>query len=178
MKFLKSSSIRIDSVPVPGTHGRIGLCACPGLSTYFGARARKLEDDLRAIREWGAQGVVTLLQREEIDMLEIGHMPHAAKHHRLWWRHLPVRDMCAPDDVFDAAWATEGEYLRRALSQGDSFVVHCWAGLGRAGTVAARLLVEFGLEPTVAIGQVREARPGAIQSLAQEIYLKRLRTPD
>lgn len=174
MSFLKSGSIRIDSVTVPGTRGRIGLCACPGLSTYFGARARKLEDDLRVIREWGAEGLVTLLEKEEIEMLEIGHMPLSAKHYGLWWRHLPIRDMCAPDDAFDAAWAMDGEYLRGVLAQGGRFVVHCWAGLGRSGTVAARLLVEFGLPPAAAIEQVRDARPGAIQSLAQEIYVQRL----
>ncbi len=176
MRLLKSGSIRIDSVSVPGTGGRIGLCACPGLSGYFGARARKLEGDLRAIREWGAEGVVTLLETEELNMLEIRHMPLSAKDHGLWWRHLPIRDMCAPDDVFDTQWIEEGEFLRDCLGQGGRFVVHCWAGLGRSGTVAARLLVEFGLEPTVAIDQVREARPGAIQSRAQEIYVKRLRS--
>jgi protein-tyrosine phosphatase len=178
MRFLKSSSIRIDSVTVPGTGGRIGLCACPGLSTFFGARARKLEDDMRAIREWGAEGLVTLLEKEEMEMLDIGHMPLSAKHHGLWWRHLPIRDMCAPDDAFDATWSMEGEYLRRILNHGGCFVVHCWAGLGRTGTIAARLLVEFGLEPSSAINQVREVRPGAIQSIAQEIYVKRLRTPE
>ncbi len=174
MKFLNPGSFRIDSVTAPGTSGRIGLCACPGLSTFFGARARKLEDDLRAIREWGAEGLVTLLEQEEMDMLKIRHMPSSANRHGLWWRHLPITDMCAPDDIFDGLWAMEGEYLRGILNQGGRFVVHCWAGLGRTGTIAARLLVEFGLEPPSAIDQVREARPGSIQSLAQEIYLKRL----
>lgn len=175
MRFLKVGSIRIDSVSAPGTSGRIGLCSCPGLSTYFGARARKLEDDLRDIREWGAEGLVTLLEKEEMEMLEIGHIPLSAKHYGLWWRHLPIKDMCAPDDAFDAAWATHGTHLRGVLSKGGRIVLHCWAGLGRTGTVAARLLVEFGLPPAAAIVQVREARPGAIQSQAQEIYVQRLR---
>ncbi|HSS65900.1 MAG TPA: cyclin-dependent kinase inhibitor 3 family protein [Gammaproteobacteria bacterium] len=175
MKLLKPGSVRIDSVAVPGTSGRIGLSACPGLSTYFGVRARKLEDDLRAIRDWGAEGLVTLLENEELDMLEIRHMPLSARHHSLWWRHLPIRDMCAPDDAFDAAWALEGDFLRGILNKGGCFVVHCWAGLGRTGTVAARLLVEFGLTPAAAIEEVRDARPGAIQSLAQERYVQRIR---
>lgn len=174
MRLSKSGSFRIDGVTAPGTSGRIGLCACPGLGTFFGARARKLEDDLRAIRDWGAEGVVTLLEQAEMEMLEIRHLPSSAEHHGLWWRHLPIRDMCAPDDEFDATWAMESEYLRGILNQGGRFVVHCWAGLGRTGTIAARLLVEFGLEPSTAIDQVREVRPGSIQSLAQEIYLKRL----
>ncbi len=174
----KPGSLRIDSVSVPGTRGRIGLCACPGLNTFFGSRAKKLEDDLRAIREWGADGLVTLLEKEEIEMLEIANIAETAKRLDLWWRHLPIRDMCAPDDIFDAAWTEEGERLRSILKNHGRFVVHCWAGLGRTGTVAARLLVEFGLEPLSAISEVRDARPGAIQSLAQELYVQRFRGED
>jgi protein-tyrosine phosphatase len=177
MRLSKPRSFRIDSVTAPGTGGRIGLCACPGLGTFFAASARMLEHDLRAIREWGAQGLVTLLEQREMDMLEIRHMPSAASCHGLWWRHLPIADMCAPDQRFATRWAVEGEYLRGVLEQNGCFVMHCWAGLGRTGTVAARLLVEFGLDPPAAITQVRRARPGSIQSRAQEVYLQRLGKP-
>lgn len=172
MALNSRSAFRIDSVSVPGTGGRIGLCACPGVDAYFGGTARGLEDDLRAIRDWGAQGVVTLLEQDEMEMLDIGHLPQTLHGLGLWWRHLPIRDMCAPDERFDSAWLEEGNRLRRILEDGGRFVVHCWAGLGRTGTVAARLLVEFGLPPESAILDVREARPGAIQSLAQEMYVR------
>lgn len=177
MALISRSAFRIDSVSVPGTRGRIGLCACPGVHAYFGGTARGLEDDLRAIRDWGAQGVVTLLEPEEMAMLDIRHLPESVGRLGLWWRHLPIRDMCAPDESFDAAWAEEGTRLRRILEEGGRFVVHCWAGLGRSGTVAARLLVEFGVPPESAIIDVREARPGAIQSLAQEIYVRQSARP-
>jgi hypothetical protein len=41
--------------------------------------------------------------------------------------------------------------------------------------VAARLLVELGVEPEQAIANVRAARAGAIQVPEQEAYLRRLR---
>ena len=56
---------------------------------------------------------------------------------------------------------------------GGHFVLHCWAGLGRTGTVAARLLVELGADPAAAIDLVRGSRPGAIQSLQQEVHVRR-----
>ena len=56
-------------------------------------------------------------------------------------------------------------------------VLHCYAGLGRTGLVAARILIEFGELPVRAIALVRAARRGTIQTAEQEAYLHRLRLP-
>ena len=37
--------------------------------------------------------------------------------------------------------------------------------------IAARLLVELGMEPTEAIASVRAVRPGAIETIAQEEFV-------
>ena len=47
------------------------------------------------------------------------------------------------------------------------------AGLGRSGMIAAKLLTACGAEPAEAIGLVRRARPGAIETPAQEAYVLR-----
>ena len=54
-------------------------------------------------------------------------------------------------------------------------VLHCRGGIGRTGTIAARLLVEFGVAPEEAIRMVRRARPGTIETPAQEEYVLRLK---
>jgi ADP-ribosyl-[dinitrogen reductase] hydrolase len=74
--------------------------------------------------------------------------------------HLPVADVCIPDGDFERAWESEGEKLRSMLRNGLDVLLHCRGGLGRAGTSAARLLLELGMEPLTAIGRVREVRPG------------------
>ena len=52
-------------------------------------------------------------------------------------------------------------------------MVHC-KGLGRAGTVAAMLLLQSGeaKRASDAIHMVRHARPGAIETIAQEEFLE------
>ena len=51
-------------------------------------------------------------------------------------------------------------------------LIHCRGGLGRAGTIAARLLVELGMRPDEAVRRVRDARgPGAIETPAQEAHV-------
>lgn len=51
-------------------------------------------------------------------------------------------------------------------------MIHCLGGLGRTGTIAGRLLVEFGASPNEAIHAVRAARIGTIETRKQEEYVK------
>ena len=91
----------------------------------------------------------------------------------LEWYHLPIRDMGVPDARFEDRWLDIGPRLHQNLRDGRRIVLHCLAGLGRTGTIAARLLIESGMTPDAAITLVRAARPGAIQSIAQERYAGR-----
>ena len=54
------------------------------------------------------------------------------------------------------------------LITGKNILVHCRAGLGRAGTVCACCLLHFGFTAAQAITIIRKRRPGAIQTIAQE----------
>ena len=72
---------------------------------------------------------------------------------------------------FRDALGVRGGAAARRLRRGERVLVHCRGGLGRAGSVAARLLVEFGAAPVDAIAQVRVARPGAIETREQEQWV-------
>jgi ADP-ribosyl-[dinitrogen reductase] hydrolase len=87
------------------------------------------------------------------------------------WFHLPIKDMSTPDKSFERQWVTAGDQLRSLLRSGKDVLVHCRGGLGRAGTIGARLLIELGMEPQSAIRSVRAVRPGAIETTAQEQYV-------
>ena len=54
---------------------------------------------------------------------------------------------------------------------GQSLVVHCRGSLGRTGLIVARLLIALGEAPRKALEQVRAARPGAVETRAQEQYV-------
>ena len=62
--------------------------------------------------------------------------------------------------------------IRDRLRSGFDVLIHCRGGLGRAGTIAARLLVELGMRPDAAVRRVRDARgPDAIETPAQEAHV-------
>jgi protein-tyrosine phosphatase len=174
------SPLRIDAVAVPGTGGLIGMTICPGKDEYAGLGIpsgpwkRDLYLDLQAILSWRAEALVTLIEPSEFELLSVPELPEKVAELGLRWFHLPIVDVWIPDGRFEEAWETAGAELRRILSGGGRVVLHCRGGLGRTGLVAARLLVEFGVEAREAIRRVRAARPGAIQTREQEDYVCRL----
>jgi ADP-ribosyl-[dinitrogen reductase] hydrolase len=87
------------------------------------------------------------------------------------WYHLPIVDGSIPDERFDEKWDNAGRELRSILRNGSDVLVHCRGGLGRAGTIASRLLIELGMAPRTAIARVRAVRPGAIETCEQEEYV-------
>ncbi len=157
---------RIDTLPVPGSGARIGLCACPGQSGT-------LSSDLQQLHDWGARALVTLIEVHEFELLGVTSLAEQVEALGMRWWHLPIRDMDTPDADFESRWREVGDELRSLLSDGFSFVLHCRGGLGRTGTVAARLLVELGSAPALAIEQVRRARPGSIETREQEEFVNR-----
>ena len=178
-KTSESDPLWIGEVSSGGGQGLIGITLCPGKTDRFaltGWWARHLDTDLEAIRVWGATAVVTLLEQSEMDDLGVADLGEAVRDRGMEWLHLPTRDGHAPSDEFERTWTVAGPTIRSRLRRGLNVLVHCKGGLGRAGTVAARLLVELGAPPDDAIRRVRAARgPGAIRDLGQEAYVRRCR---
>lgn len=158
---------RFDSLSLPGCGARIGLCPCPG-------RAGTLADDLERLHGWGAAGLVTLVEDHELPALGLESMGETLASLGMRWWHLPIRNMDVPDVEFEARWTVAAPALHALIAEGLVVAVHCHGGLGRTGTVAARLLVEMGHAPTAAIARVREARPGAIETRGQERFILEL----
>ncbi len=169
--------LRIATLPL--MQGRLGITLCPGKkqrAAVSGSWERDLDVDLAAIRTWGATHLVTLIEDHEFDELDVRALPERAEAHGLRWHHLPIHDQCAPDAAFESLWEETLPILEAALQRGEGVVVHCKGGLGRAGTIAARLLLtlEKRVEVDEAMNRVREVRPNAIESREQELYLASL----
>ena len=175
--------LRIAAVTPGDGHGQIGITLCPGKTDpnrISGAWARDLETDLNAIQRWGATAVVSLITAEEIDLLSVGDLPKGVRDRQMEWWHAPIPDGRTPGPEFEEVWAVAGEAIRDRLRLGFNVLIHCRGGLGRAGTIAARLLVELGARPSDAVRRVRDARSRyAIETRSQEVHVTQcvLRAP-
>lgn len=177
----QSHPLQIASVqPKPG-FGRIGITFCPGKkqpSAMTGAWDRDLGLDVRALSDWGAAALISLIEDHEIEQLGVSRLGNEVLGRHMDWIHLPIADVSVPGPEFERAWNDRGEGIRARLRDGFDVVVHCKGGLGRAGTIAARLLVEFGRDPDASISEVRKVRSGALETTSQVAYVQRLRSVD
>ena len=177
MRTSLTHPLEIATVEIAPGYGRIGLTLCPGKQqpgAATGAWARDLALDLDAIERWGAAAVLTLIDQREVEQLGVPTLRAEVKARYMDWRHLPLKDGGVPggDDV-GPWWATSHYHLLPLLRDGFNVLVHCKGGLGRAGMMAADLMVQLGIDADRAMQLVRAVRPGAIENPAQELRVVR-----
>lgn len=83
--------------------------------------------------------------------------------------HVPTPDLTAPDmEKIDTAV----DFIHQRITNKEAVMVHCAAGMGRAGTILACYFVKYHKLPAKkAIEKIRKERPGSIQSEIQEIAI-------
>ncbi|MEP3112349.1 dual specificity protein phosphatase family protein [Nisaea sp.] len=143
-------------IPVPGTSGTLFLGPVP-----------KDEEAVGGIVKSGIDAVLSLATAEELSEHGVPHMQDIFLQHALSWTHFPIKDFDIPSDADTKAWSALETILAERLKIGGRILIHCRAGFGRSGMIAARLLMACGSTPDDAVDAVRNARPGTIETPAQ-----------
>jgi ADP-ribosyl-[dinitrogen reductase] hydrolase len=171
-KTSETDPIRVDFLPREACtlQGRVGLTLAPGKRDD--AWERDLVADLERLREtFGTSVLVSLVGDAELQLLGIPDLDRVARTRGVRVCQLPVEDGGVPENAEGVV-----RLVRMALAvaeAGETVVVHCRGGLGRSGLFAACCLVALGHAPRAAIGIVRAARPGAVETLVQERFIER-----
>ena len=165
--------LRIDTIKVG--NAQLGLSICPGKiqpQAQTGSWSRDLDIDLDAVKAWGAQTVITLLENTEIRDLNVPALGAGVAARGMNWVHLPLPN----DAVPDAAWI--GEFrkfqpdLSARLTRGEGIFIHCMGGIGRTSVAAALLLVHAGWPAERSITAVHKARAESFVMPEQADYVR------
>ena len=166
------------AAPGLGPNGLM-LCRCPGLRggqprTAKPGSAAALEADLTLLASNGATDLVTLIGVDERERLGVGALPRRATERGMSWREFPITDRSAPTAGRQVEFDRLLDQLLTGLGTGRRVAIHCQAGLGRTGLLAASLLVRSGIGSNDAIAIVRSARPGSIETSGQEYFIRKI----
>lgn len=151
----------LDRIPVDGVTGALWLCG----KHLIGP------DPEAAIDRAGADVVLCLNEAHELEDRYPAYVRWLRADERAWW--VPVPDLHAPD-LDDAVALVDGVLAH--LDAGRTVLAHCGAGIGRAGTLAAAVLVAKGATPREAVTHVAAHRPlagpeaGAQQDLLEALH--------
>jgi len=115
-----------------------------------------LEDEAGGWRRAGLDVVVSLLEKEEADQLELVHEGDVAESKRLHFISFPIPDRGVPASMPAALSLLRN--IAEALEEGKNVAVHCRQGIGRSGLIAAGVLVTSGIGVERALEVVSAAR--------------------
>ena len=135
---------------------------------------RNLPDDLQRLRSKGIDVLVCCLDAWERKQLGLEQLEAESLDCGLEFLEYAMPQLAAPPDV-DSCAALMSR-LKERVDAGKRVAIHCRAGVGRAGTLAACFLLHTGHSRTAggALALVREHRhPRAVESREQEQFLLR-----
>ena len=131
------------------TRGRLGISRKPDGGEALDAQMARLAHGM-------VDHVVSLLEPAEAAELGLADEGAAAGRNGVGFYNFPITDHGVPaDPVYYRRVATA---IERRLDVGQTIVIHCRAGLGRAPSLAIAALIEGGLHPDEAVLKVGKAR--------------------
>jgi protein-tyrosine phosphatase len=134
-----------------------------------------LEDEMRGWQDAGVNVVVSLLTPSEAADLDLAAEQKVCRDYGLKFTNLPIEDRGIPGSEIDAIRVIES--IASDLSRGKRVVIHCRQGIGRAGMIAASVLVEKGWKPAEAVARVsRDRRVPVPETPGQRAWIERFAT--
>lgn len=131
-----------------------------------------LVDEVKALAEQGVNTVVSLLESSEVRDLGLRLEQAHCEAHGLLFVSFPIPDRGVP--MTAPSFVSLVRMLDGRLTSGAAVAVHCRAGIGRSGLLAASLLIAMGQSADEALVAVSKARGVRVPDTPdQEAWLRR-----
>ncbi|MEJ6394957.1 hypothetical protein V8J82_16960 [Gymnodinialimonas sp. 2305UL16-5] len=148
----------------------------PGLRTAMDGRAftdpEHCRDTIKGLVELGANSLLVLVEREELEDLAFEVLEQICAAMKVTVSYQSITDYSVPNHEFSEWWASHRPDREAVFAAGGTMAFACQYGAGRSGMMAALCLIEQGVAPDDAMARVRDAFPPAVESDAQEAWLR------
>jgi protein-tyrosine phosphatase len=139
--------------------GRIGIMPRPRGGDW-------LEDEIRALRESRVDVIVSLLEKHEINELDLQDEPVYCDANGIIYLSMPIVDRGVPEsgrETLDFACR-----LKDFLEEGKNLVIHCRQGIGRSAVMAAAVLALRGMPAETTLELIAQARGCSVPDTGQQ----------
>tara|TARA_A100000164_G_scaffold144027_1_gene127837 strand:- start:136 stop:639 length:504 start_codon:yes stop_codon:yes gene_type:complete len=157
--------ISLSNVPLkPLTKGQLWISHYPG-KIGMEDKIIQAEIDLLELKKKNIDTVVSLLEKKELKPLNVSTLFEVIKKHKFTHYYFPIKDKSVPKKNVELNRLLND--LSFKIRQNKKILLHCNAGLGRSGLIAALLCKKLGISENP-ISYIRKHRPGSIETKDQE----------
>lgn len=115
-----------------------------------------IEDELSGIAKSGIKRIVSLLEYTEAIELGLETEKDLSEKYGMEFISYPIADRGVPNSVSEYLEFTKCQY--RDIAKGVNSLIHCRAGIGRSGLIAAGILLHCGFEANAAFAHISTKR--------------------
>ena len=144
-----------------------GECPC--------TRPKNASAELNFLKSLGVKNIFSLITETDKQQLGVKNLFSNFGEFGFSVTHFPIRDRSIPNFETHERLRLMLLKMQSCLTTNTVFYLHCQAGLGRTGLVTALFLRQIGISPTNAIEIVRLRRPGSIETMEQENFVRNFR---
>ena len=126
-----------------------------------------LEEEIARLTQQGVDVLVSLLTAEETEEEELQEEPDLCEQNGIEFIHFPIPDREVPPRDGEFTRFLQG--LLDRLAEGKRVAIHCWAGIGRSGLVAACLLAAREIPVEKAIRALSSARGWSVPDTEEQL---------
>lgn len=126
-----------------------------------------VEEEFSGLSNEGIINIVSLLESHEMYEVGLQNEKELTEKNGMNFYSLPIKDRGLPESISEFRSFTKKIY--NEVNEGNSTVIHCRAGIGRTGIVAASVLMHHGFEASEAFSLISLKRGVQVPDTEEQI---------
>lgn len=140
--------------------GHLYIMPCPN--------RQRVVQDLRHLQQLGIHKVVSLLETDEAQRCGLENESDICAAFSMEFAQFPIQDRQVP--THPAQFRQLVNQLYDELCSGKHVAIHCYAGIGRTGLLAASILIKHGMNPVQAADLLSDIRKYHVPQTTEQYH--------